>query len=62
MAHRVAEEAEADLDDIWLYVASESGSMEVASRLIESITDRFLLLSTFPCAEHVSRTSNQKFN
>jgi toxin ParE1/3/4 len=50
MAHRVAEEAEADLDDIWLYVASESGSMEVASRLIESITDRFLLLSTFPYA------------
>jgi hypothetical protein len=28
MAHRVAPRAEADLDDIWLYVAKESGSMD----------------------------------
>jgi plasmid stabilization system protein ParE len=27
MAHRVAPQAETDLDDIWLYVARESGSM-----------------------------------
>ncbi|MGH9625228.1 MAG: hypothetical protein ACRD4G_12920 [Bryobacteraceae bacterium] len=33
MAHRVARRAEADLDDIWLYVAKESGSLEVANRL-----------------------------
>jgi plasmid stabilization system protein ParE len=30
MAHRVAPRAEADLDDIWLYVAKESASMEAA--------------------------------
>jgi hypothetical protein len=30
MAHRVAGEVEADLDEIWLYVAKESGSMDVA--------------------------------
>jgi hypothetical protein len=30
MAHGVAPQAEADLDHIWLYVAKESGSMEVA--------------------------------
>lgn len=53
MAHRIAPRAESDLDDIWLYVARDSGSMEVASRLIDSITDRFLFLSNFPHAGHV---------
>jgi toxin ParE1/3/4 len=50
MAHRVAPRAESDLDDIWLYVPRDSGSMEVASRLVDSITDRFLFLSNFPHA------------
>jgi len=50
MAHRVAPRAEADLDDIWVYVAKESGSMDVASRLVDSITRRFFLLSSFPRA------------
>src|SRR5450432_1124865 len=50
MAHRVAPRAEADLDDIWLYVAKESGSMDVANRLIDAITGRFFLLATFPYA------------
>jgi toxin ParE1/3/4 len=53
MAHRVAPRAEADLDDIWLYVAKESGSMEVATQLIDSITDRFLFLARFPFAGRV---------
>jgi len=48
MAHRVAPRAELDLDDIWLYVAKESGSIEVATRPINSITDRFHLLAGFP--------------
>jgi plasmid stabilization system protein ParE len=42
--------AESDLDEIWLYVARESASMAVATRLIDSITDRFFLLATFPFA------------
>ena len=46
MAHGVAPQAETDLDDIWLYVARESGSMDVATRLIDAITGRFLLLAT----------------
>jgi toxin ParE1/3/4 len=50
MAHRVAPRAEADLDDIWSYVTKESGSMDVATRLVDSITSRFFLLSTFPYA------------
>ncbi len=48
MAHRVAPQAERDLDDIWYYVAKESGSIEIANRLIDSIADRFFLLAGFP--------------
>jgi toxin ParE1/3/4 len=42
---RVLPETEAELDDIWLYVARESNSIEVANRLIDSITGRFWLLA-----------------
>lgn len=48
MAHRVAPRAECDLDDIWYYVAQESGSIKVANRLIDSITNHFTLLAGFP--------------
>jgi plasmid stabilization system protein ParE len=48
MAHRVAPRAETDLDDIWLYVAKESGSIEIANRLIDTVTDRFTRLPAFP--------------
>jgi plasmid stabilization system protein ParE len=48
MAHRVAPRAEADLDDLWVHVAKESGSPDAATRLVDSITDRFFLLSRFP--------------
>jgi toxin ParE1/3/4 len=48
MAHRRAPQADSDLDDIWYYVATKSGSMEVADRLIDSITDRFFLLASHP--------------
>jgi len=48
MAHRIAARAERDLDEIWLYVAKESGSIEIANRVIDSITDRFFMLSGFP--------------
>ena len=48
MAHRIAPRAETDLDDIWLYVARESDSIEIANRLIDTITDRFFVLGSFP--------------
>jgi len=48
MAHRRSPQADSDLDDIWCYVASKSGSVEVADRLIDSITDRFVLLARYP--------------
>ena len=48
MAHRVAPQAAADLDDIWFYVAKESGSVELADQLIDSLTERFSLLAGHP--------------
>jgi toxin ParE1/3/4 len=36
------------LDGIWCYVAEGSGSIEIADRLIDSITGRFFLLATYP--------------
>lgn len=48
MAHRLAPEVETELDDIWYYIARESGNVEVADRLIDSITDRFFLLARHP--------------
>jgi toxin ParE1/3/4 len=52
MAHRLAPRAERDLDEIWLYVAKESGSIEIANGLIDTITDRFFELARFP---HIGR-------
>ena len=52
MGRRLAPEAEAELDDIWNYVAKESGSIEIADHLIDSITERFFLLSSHPHVGH----------
>lgn len=49
MAHRLAPEAEADLDELWYYVTSNA-SIETADRLVDSITARFFLLGTHPRA------------
>ena len=48
MAHFRSPEADADLDSIWHYIASKSGSFDTADRLIDSITRRFLLLASHP--------------
>ncbi len=56
MAHRLAPEAEAELDDIWYYIAKESHSIEIADRVVDSITDRFFLLATYP---HVGRRRDE---
>ncbi len=45
---RLAPEAEAELDAIWLYIARESGSIDIATRAVESVTDRFWLLARYP--------------
>jgi len=49
MVHRLAPEAEADLDELWYYVATNAG-VEVADRLVDSITTRFFLLGMHPGA------------
>ncbi len=48
MAHRVAPEAEAELDDVWYYIAKASGSIEIPDRVIDSLIDRFFLLARYP--------------
>jgi len=48
MAHRLAPQVEVELDEIWYYIARDSGSMEIADRLIDAITDRFFLLGNHP--------------
>jgi len=48
MAHRLARQAVSELDEIWSYLARESGSAEIADRFIDSLTDRFFLLSKHP--------------
>ena len=58
MRLRIAPQAEADLDSIWLYVATESASVEIADRLIDSLTSRFLLLARHP---YVGRSREHEF-
>ena len=53
MAHRLAPQAEIDLDEIWYYVAQEGANLEIADRLIDSIAERFLLLASHP---HIGRS------
>jgi toxin ParE1/3/4 len=48
MGHRRTPQADSDLDDIWYYIASNSGSFEVADRFIDSIVNRFFLLANHP--------------
>jgi toxin ParE1/3/4 len=50
MGHRLAPRAKADLEDLAFYVFVESGSLEAANRLVDSITERFVLLGTHPRA------------
>jgi toxin ParE1/3/4 len=48
MGHSRTSQADSDLDDIWNYVASKSGSLDIADRFIDSLTDRFFLLASHP--------------
>ena len=48
MGHQRTPQADSDLDDIWYYIATRSGSIEIADHLIDSIIDRFRLLARNP--------------
>ncbi len=44
----VSATVEHELDDIWLYIATESSSLEIADRVIDSITIKFLEIAKHP--------------
>jgi plasmid stabilization system protein ParE len=48
MGHLRSTQADSDLDSIWYYVATRSGSIEIADGLVDSIADRFFLLANHP--------------
>ena len=50
MGHRLAPQAKADLEEIAYYVFLQNGSLEIADRVIESISARFGLLAAYPRA------------
>jgi toxin ParE1/3/4 len=50
MGHRLAPRANADLEELAFYVFVETGSLEIANRLVDSITERFVLLGAHPSA------------
>lgn len=50
MAHRLALRDKADLEELALYFFVETGSLEIANRLADSTSARFLLLAAHPSA------------
>ena len=49
MRYRISEDAERDLDEIFLYWATRA-SLETADRVVDRITERFWLLGEHPKA------------
>lgn len=45
---RLSPEAEAELDGIWIRIARDSASVDIAIRVVESIAERFWLLAQHP--------------
>ena len=45
---RVSDLAERDLDKIWFHIAKDSGRIEIADKVVESITKTFPLLAQNP--------------
>jgi len=54
MRYRVSEDAERDLDDIFVYWATRA-SLEAADRVVDRITERFWLLGEHPDAGKTAR-------
>lgn len=47
MKVRIARDANADLDEIWLFIARRQ-SVEAAQLVLDRLTDKFYLLARFP--------------
>jgi len=58
MRIHLAPEAEADLESIWLYVATESASNETADTLIDRLLGRLSLLPSHP---YLGRSRTDEF-
>jgi toxin ParE1/3/4 len=52
VAHRLARQARADLDQIWDYIHSQTSNEAVADQVIDAIAERFGLLAQWP---HIGR-------
>lgn len=48
MSHRRSPRFDSDLDQIWFYIATESGNPEIADQVTQAITKRLYLLSRNP--------------
>jgi toxin ParE1/3/4 len=48
MSVLVSRKVRAELDAIWSHIATESGSLEIADRAVDAITDTLLQLSRYP--------------
>ena len=48
MAVLVSPQVKAELDDIWIYIARESASSNIADRVVDTITETFVRLSKHP--------------
>ncbi|HET9305509.1 MAG TPA: type II toxin-antitoxin system RelE/ParE family toxin [Candidatus Sulfotelmatobacter sp.] len=48
MAVLVSPQVKAELDDIWIYIARESASSNIADRVVDAITQTFVRLSKHP--------------
>ncbi len=48
MALLLSRQVKAEVDDIWSYVAVESGSVDIADRVVDAITETFLQISKYP--------------
>lgn len=48
MTHKLSPTAKSDLDNIWLYIARETNSIDTAERVITAIPERLYLLTRHP--------------
>ena len=48
MALLLSRQVKAELDDIWSIVAGESGSVDIADRVVHAMTETFLQISKYP--------------
>ncbi len=48
MSLLISRQVKAEVDDIWSYVARESGNADIADRVLDAITDTFLQISKHP--------------